>query len=948
MATPIAFDIVGRDKGATAAFDKIAKKADETGRKLKGSLSKSVGEKEGKQLGTRFGVGMNGAIGSAVSRSAGIFAAGFATIKVGGFLKDAISQASDLGETTSKVRQIFGPAAKDILKFSKTAATALGQTQQAALDANATFGTFGKSAGLQGKELSGFTTKLTSLAGDLASFNNTSPEQAIEAIGAALRGESEPIRAYGVLLDDASLRQEALSQGLVKTTKEALTPQNKVLAAQALIMKQTTTAQGDFARTSGGLANQQRILSARFTDLKMSIGAVALPMAVKLFTFLNDKGIPAVTGAIDVFKGLGNKIAKAIGPIDVTGVASSIVSGAKDWATSLIGGFKSGVEKGNWKPLGAALGAGIVEALHGLTAGADKLGAALGALIDKVDWDKLGTKISGAVTGLLKAVDWKKAGDALGDGIVKIIDTTTTLGTKLGTAFKTLIGKIDWRQIGSDSTTAIIGFVEGVDWPQVTVAFGKAVLGSLKVTVAVKNAIVNSSRNLVIGIAGAYISELLKLEVKLGGWMQKVGGDLVHGLWSGITGAMKGVGGFLKKTLIDPIVNWVKSGFGIHSPSTVFAGIGRDLILGLKNGAVATVSKVTNWFAGLPGSVVRWIGNVTRTLAGKGSQLLQGLWTAGQEKWAKIGPWLSGLPGSAGRWIGNVSKALMQKGRDIISGFWSGMWSRWGDVTKWVGGIAAWIRDHKGPISLDSRLLIPAGQAIMSGFLKGLQSGAGPAWAFVKSVGGKTKDAVAEVYGWIRGVGWPAVTGAFTGGAGANIGQNAALGKIMATSYGWTGPQWDALYQLWQHESGWNNTAQNPTSTAYGIAQFLNSTWGSVGATKTSDPSGQIAAGLRYIANAYGSPLAAWSAWQSRSPHWYEKGTPWVPNDQLAYLHKGEAVVPAYANRRPMPASGRGDVNVYVTVTGQVVDPIGTAQKIEELLAGLKKVRRGRLAFVDA
>jgi gas vesicle protein len=253
-------------------------------------------DKVGRGVATRFGVGFNGAIGGIVSKSAGIFAAGFAGVKLGGFLKDAIGQASDLGETTSKVTQIFGPAAKDILKFSKNSGKALGQTQQAALDANATFGIFGKAAGLQGKNLSGFTTNLTTLASDLASFNNTTPEQAIEAIGAALRGETEPMRAYGVLLDDASLRQEALKQGLIKTTKQALTPQQKVLAAQALIMKQTTTAQGDFARTSGGLANQQRILSARFSDFKTTIGAVALPLATRFFGFLNDKAIPAVQG----------------------------------------------------------------------------------------------------------------------------------------------------------------------------------------------------------------------------------------------------------------------------------------------------------------------------------------------------------------------------------------------------------------------------------------------------------------------------------------------------------------------------------------------------------------------------------------------------------------------------------------------------------------------------
>ena len=51
-----------------------------------------------------------------------------------------------------------------------------------------------------------------------------------------------------------------------------------------------------------------------------------------------------------------------------------------------------------------------------------------------------------------------------------------------------------------------------------------------------------------------------------------------------------------------------------------------------------------------------------------------------------------------------------------------------------------------------------------------------------------------------------------------------------------------------------------------------NSTWASVGATKTSDPAGQIAAGLRYISSAYGDPIRALNAWLSRSPHWYGAG----------------------------------------------------------------------------
>jgi hypothetical protein len=116
-----------------------------------------------------------------------------------------------------------------------------------------------------------------------------------------LRGEAEPLRRFGVLLDDASLRAAALELGIVSTTKNALTPQQKVLAAQALIYKQTGDAQGDFLRTSDGLANSQRILTAQIENVKTSIGTALLPVATELFQFIGSKLIPILTNFSDSF-----------------------------------------------------------------------------------------------------------------------------------------------------------------------------------------------------------------------------------------------------------------------------------------------------------------------------------------------------------------------------------------------------------------------------------------------------------------------------------------------------------------------------------------------------------------------------------------------------------------------------------------------------------------------
>ena len=195
---------------------------------------------------------------------------------VGGFVVSSVKSASTLNEAGTAIKQIFGDAATSIDKTASSAAIALGQSQSQFLAAAKTFGIFGKAAGLTTKENEKFSVGLTTLATDLASFNDTSVQDAIDAIGAGLRGESEPLRRYGVLITDAALKQEALNLK-ISDGKSVLTSQQKILAAQSLIYKQTTTQQGDFARTSGGVANATRQVQAAFENLKATVGTTLLP-----------------------------------------------------------------------------------------------------------------------------------------------------------------------------------------------------------------------------------------------------------------------------------------------------------------------------------------------------------------------------------------------------------------------------------------------------------------------------------------------------------------------------------------------------------------------------------------------------------------------------------------------------------------------------------------------
>lgn len=224
-------------------------------------------------------------------------AAGVMAIKIG---KEAIAAASDLAESTSKVGVIFGDVSKEIEKFASTAAASLGQTRIQAQNAASTFATFGKAAGLTGQDLSKFSIEFVRLASDLASFNNTSVDQAINALGAALRGEAEPIRAYGVLLNDATLKAKAMEMGIYDGSG-SLTAQQKVLAAHQVVLSQTTDAQGDFARTADGMANSQKILTARLEEAKITLGQALLPVALEVVNFFNDNFLPIIENIAGAF-----------------------------------------------------------------------------------------------------------------------------------------------------------------------------------------------------------------------------------------------------------------------------------------------------------------------------------------------------------------------------------------------------------------------------------------------------------------------------------------------------------------------------------------------------------------------------------------------------------------------------------------------------------------------
>ncbi len=244
----------------------------------------------------------------------------FAVDKIVDFAKGAVNAASDLGEATSKVGVVFGDQATGIEDWAKTAATSMGLSEEAALSAAGTYGNLAVSLGLPQEEAANMSTSLVGLAADLGSFNNVPVDEALQALQSGLTGETEPLKKFGINLNAAAIEAEALALGISDGSKP-LTAAQKAQASYSLILKNSATAQGDFARTSDGLANQNKIASAQFADMQATLGKALLPILTKLVGFLNDWVIPAITS-------LSEFISDNIGWLGPLGIAVGGVTAA--------------------------------------------------------------------------------------------------------------------------------------------------------------------------------------------------------------------------------------------------------------------------------------------------------------------------------------------------------------------------------------------------------------------------------------------------------------------------------------------------------------------------------------------------------------------------------------------------------------------------------------------
>lgn len=224
---------------------------------------------------------------------------------------ESIQAASDLGEAISKAGVVFGQSAGEVIAWSKTLDDAFGQSQQGALEAAGGFGNMFTAMGFSRKEAAEMSKTMVELASDLASFNNSDPEIGLEKIRAGLVGETEPLRVWGVVLNETVVAAKALEMGLA-ATKNEITDQDKVLARYQFILDNTTNSQGDFARTANDTANSQRRLSAQMKNLSATLGSALRPAYTSIINQLIEIGRQVEPYAEQIMANIARGLASAI------------------------------------------------------------------------------------------------------------------------------------------------------------------------------------------------------------------------------------------------------------------------------------------------------------------------------------------------------------------------------------------------------------------------------------------------------------------------------------------------------------------------------------------------------------------------------------------------------------------------------------------------------------
>ena len=231
--------------------------------------------------------GISSRVSSTFSKLGKLAIAAFSVKAITGFISSSIELGSTLQEIQNVVDVTFPNMSKQVDEWAKNAMKNFGLSETAAKKYMGTLGNMAKGAGFTEQEAFNMSTTLTGLAGDVASFYNLTADEAVSKIKAVFSGETEGMRtAFGVDMTTASLDEFALAKGYNKTTKE-MTKQEVVALRYAYVQERLKDSIGDFIRTEDSWANQTKILSLQWEQMKANLGQAFISVLTPVIKGLN-------------------------------------------------------------------------------------------------------------------------------------------------------------------------------------------------------------------------------------------------------------------------------------------------------------------------------------------------------------------------------------------------------------------------------------------------------------------------------------------------------------------------------------------------------------------------------------------------------------------------------------------------------------------------------------
>lgn len=559
--------------------------------------------------------------------------------EIGKFIGYSVKLASDLEEVQNVVDVTFGKATDTVNKFAIEAGASFGLSELQAKKFAGTTGAMFKSMGLSEKDVTKMSTSITGLAGDFASFYNLDPEEAFNKLRSGISGETEPLKQLGINMSVANLEAYALKEGITKSYN-AMSEAEKATLRYNYLMKVSSDAQGDYARTSDSLANQLRTMKLGFQSISGSIGKEFIPAFTGVIKPLNTAMSEINKIIYDGFQNGDNaKIDKVVNKLaEDLGAALNVV-------IPKIVGILVPLLNTLVKTLVTILPTLLPQLLTGFLQLLQSLYTALAQNI---------TPLAQMVMSMVKSLAQFFIDNApmlLQAGITLMIELAKGLAENMPVMIPQILDMVmeiinvildnldDFIEAGILVTMALIDGL--ITWftddknidkiIEIVVKIAKVIMDNAPKLIAVGLILIGK---LLVGIVEGVVKLIGKIPKLMGDLVNAflssdivsgfidIGGDLIKGIWSGIKKGwewMKEKG----KEWSKNVKNWFKDLFGIHSPSTMMRDeIGLNLGLGMAEGVEKSMKFVQEAVKKANTTIMGEVGGVTLQSPGTNNVVL--------------------------------------------------------------------------------------------------------------------------------------------------------------------------------------------------------------------------------------------------------------------------------------------------------------------------------------